>query len=56
MCWGLLTLLFVGGLVANLEDGFGDALLSALAYVVAWGIPVWVALVTFASIDRYGKI
>lgn len=56
MCWELLTLLFVGGLVANLEDGFGDALISALAYVVAWGIPVWVALLTLYSIDRYGKI
>lgn len=43
-----------------LEDGpppsLADFLIDAAAYGVAWGVPVWVMLVTLWSMDFYGRV
>ena len=56
VCWGLLALIAVVGLLISLERGLKFALTSALVCAAVWGIPVWVAMLTLFSIDRYGKI
>src|SRR5690606_19604621 len=37
-------------------DSLGDLLVQVFAYGLAWGVPVWVTLLTLWSMDFYGKV
>lgn len=54
LCWGLLSAIaVVPALLQPSDEGF---LLDLLAYAGAWGIPIWVTLLTLWSVDRYAAI
>lgn len=56
ICYAMLALLAVYGLLSSLDGGLDFALLSAALYPVTIGIPVVIALLTLWSIDRYGAV
>lgn len=56
ICYLLLGLLALYGLLSSLDRGLGFALLSAVLYPVTLGIPVLIALLTLWSKDRYGAV
>ena len=56
VCYVLLGLLALYGLLSSLDRGLGFALLSAGLYPVTLGIPVVIALLALWSTDRYGAI
>ncbi|WP_110182241.1 hypothetical protein [Nocardioides solisilvae] len=58
--WGtwvaMLAVAFVPPLLdGGLDDGIGDLLVGAFAYGLAWGVPVWVTLITLWSMEFYGR-
>jgi len=56
VCWAALLALAV--VMPIVQPGEDDApfVVDSLAYVVAWGIPFWIALLTLWSIRRYGRV
>jgi hypothetical protein len=56
LCYVLLGLLALYGLVSGLDRGIGYALTGAALYPVTLGIPVLIALLTLWSMDRYGAV
>ena len=56
ICYVLLALLALYGLMSSRDESIGFALASALLYPVTLGIPVLIALLTLWSKDRYGAV
>lgn len=56
ICYVLLGLLALYGLLSGLDQGLGYALAGAALYPVTLGIPVVIALLTLWSKDRYGAV
>ncbi|MGJ9412582.1 hypothetical protein ACHAAC_07710 [Aeromicrobium sp. CF4.19] len=61
--WGLLAALVALGVWAQWRDpgergntGAASFAAGALVYALVWGIPIWVALITVWSVNRYGSI
>jgi len=58
--WGTWAALLAMALVPPvLEDDFvsiGDFLIQVFAYGVAWGVPIWVMLLTLWSMEFYGRL
>jgi len=56
VCWAaLLALGVVMPIVQPAEDDV-PFVVDALGYVIAWGIPLWIALLTLWSLRRYGRV
>ncbi|MGW3350816.1 hypothetical protein ACWDA3_46580 [Nonomuraea rubra] len=56
LCWSVLVALGLVMPIVQPARAKVPFVVDALAYVLVWGIPVWVTLITLWSVRRYGRI
>jgi len=59
LAWAILALVAIVPALIDPSDGdrsLPNLALNIVAYGLTWAIPVWIALLTMWSIDRYGTI